>query len=96
MKPAILIGIALIAALATAQTASAACTCVCTPQGVMPYCQMAIEVPPICAPEVCPVAPPSVTPIMPPTVPPVGTTSCYPQQVFNPYTHQYEWQQVCR
>ena len=78
-----------------AEPVSAACTCICTPQGVRGICEKANEVLPVCAPQVCPAAPSTVALSLAPTVPPVGTPGCYPHKVFNPNTQEYQWQRVC-
>ena len=76
-------------------TSNADCQCMCVNGTVQAMCSRTTDVQPICAPRVCPLTPPSVTPITSPHVPPVGTTQCAPRQVYNEYTHQYEWKEVC-
>lgn len=76
--------------------ASASCICRCVNGEMLPICSNSVEVPPVCPPAVCQVVPPSVAPVQTPMVPPVGASSCAPEQVLNPYTHQYEWQSICR
>jgi hypothetical protein len=87
---------ALAIALSLCDAAEASCVCRCVNGQMVPLCSSAIEVPPICPPTVCGIVPPSVRPVPTPMVPPIGTTSCAPQQVMNPFTHQYEWRTVCR
>jgi hypothetical protein len=72
------------------------CQCMCVNGSVQAMCSSAIDLKPICAPRICPITNPSVTPIMPPRVPPIGTTSCHQAQVYNEYTQQYEWHEVCQ
>jgi hypothetical protein len=76
--------------------ARAACTCTCINGSPEAVCSSAIDLRPICPPTICPIVPPSVRPIDTPRVPPIGTSYCTNQQVMNPYTHQYEWRQICR
>jgi len=76
--------------------ANANCVCRCTNGQNVPLCSSTLDIPPICAPTICPIPPPAIEPIQPPQLPPLGTQTCWQQQVLNPYTHQYEWQRVCR
>lgn len=76
--------------------AGADCVCRCVNGAVEAVCARATDVRPVCSPAVCPLVPPRVAPVKPPTVPPVGTTQCRPEQVLNPTTGRYEWQQLCR
>jgi hypothetical protein len=76
--------------------AAAACQCACVNGSVQAVCSSAIDLPPICAPTICPIAPPSVRPIDTPRVPPIGASYCQNEQVLNPVTGRYEWQQICR
>jgi len=96
MKQIILVGIITLASLITLNTANASCVCRCYNGANQPLCTNSYEVPPICTPKVCPITPPSVAPILTPKVPPIGTKTCYPQQILNPYTHRYEWKEICR
>lgn len=75
--------------------AQASCDCVCVNGRVQQLCDTAYDIPAFCAAQICPIAEPPIRPIMPPTIPPIGTTSCGPEQVFNPLTGQYEWHVVC-
>jgi len=75
--------------------AYADCQCVCLDGEVRALCTSSLDIEPICAPRICPITPPSIAPIEPPRIPPIGTTNCVQKQVYNEYTHQYEWQEVC-
>lgn len=75
--------------------AMAACQCMCVNGQVEAMCSSAIDLRPVCAPRVCPLTPPSVAPINRPRVPPIGTSECHMVQVLNPFSHRYEWKQVC-
>jgi hypothetical protein len=77
-------------------TANADCVCRCVNGQMVPLCESTIDVPPICPPTVCAIAPPAVRPVDPPRAPPVGASHCQSEQVYNPVTRQYEWQEVCR
>jgi hypothetical protein len=89
--------IAVAAVAATLSTdAFAACQCRCVGGEMQPICSSAMEIRPICPPTVCGIVPPSIAPIATPMVPPIGATTCGPQQVLNPFTHQYEWRTLCR
>src|SRR5882672_32253 len=76
--------------------ASAACLCRCVNGAMLPLCQTAIELPPICPPTVCQIVPPSIAPIQMPYIPPIGTAACRMVQVQNGWSGRYEWRQVCR
>ncbi len=91
----VILGAVLSAMLMAPTTARAGCVCRCVDGAVVPICDSAIDVPPVCPARVCPVVPPRVKPITPPRVPPVGTEDCEPRQVYNPITGRYEWQVVC-
>ena len=75
--------------------APAACICRCVNGQVVPLCESAIEVPPVCSPLGCPLVPPSIAPLQPPTLPPLGTKTCKQEQVYNKHTQQYEWKEIC-
>lgn len=72
------------------------CVCVCMNGENQPLCSSTLDIPPVCPPKICPIEPPSIEPIQPPSIPPIGTQNCWMEQVFNEYTQQYEWRQVCR
>lgn len=91
-----LLVIALVATFTAPTTAHARCECRCVNGQMVPLCDRAIELPPICPPRICPLVPPRVRPIDPPRIPPIGTQECRSEQVYNHYTRQYEWEQVCR
>lgn len=74
---------------------NADCRCVCMNGSVQAVCSSTLDVEPVCSPRVCPITSPSVEPIQRPRVPPVGTTNCVQRQVYNEYTRQYEWKEVC-
>ncbi|HKU54911.1 MAG TPA: hypothetical protein VJP60_06075 [Rhizomicrobium sp.] len=82
--------------LAGSDPGHAACQCACVDGQVQTVCQNAIDLKPICSPQICQLVPPSLRPIQAPTIPPIGTSSCAPQQVFNPSTRLYEWRTLCR
>ena len=71
------------------------CVCACMNGDVVPLCESAIDLEPICAPRICPLTTPSIEPINPPTLAPLGTQNCSQQQVYNESSGQYEWQEVC-
>ena len=72
------------------------CFCTCINGENQPLCDNTLEIPPICAPVVCPIEPPAIEPIEVPSIPPIGTKECWQEQVLNPYTNEYEWQEVCQ
>jgi len=76
--------------------AAAECVCKCVNGEVVPICTSSIDIEPICAPRICPITPPRIKPIDPPVIPPIGTRGCTNKQVYNEYTHQYEWRLVCK
>lgn len=85
-----------IAALVIAAgAASANCVCRCVDGSMQAVCT-GPESPIVCPPAVCPIPPPSIAPIVPPRLPPPGTETCTQQQVLDPRTGRYEWQEVCR
>jgi hypothetical protein len=77
-------------------TGHARCECRCVNGQMVPLCDRAYEVPPVCPPGVCQIAPPAVRPVDPPRVPPFGTDGCQSEQVLNPVTRRYEWQTICQ
>lgn len=81
--------------LALPQDGSARCDCRCVNGEVVPICDNALDIPPICPPGICPPPPPSIRPIEPPTIPPIGTSNCRYEQVLNPQTGRYEWKLIC-
>lgn len=85
----------LVALLMASSNAHAGCTCQCVNGRVTPICSNALEAPPICSPQICPITPPSIAPMNPLRVPPIGTSNCTMKQVYNNYTGQYEWKQIC-
>ncbi|MCE9549477.1 MAG: hypothetical protein K8R50_00425 [Betaproteobacteria bacterium] len=91
------VGLGILAvSLLTTSVANADCVCRCTNGENVPLCNSTLDLPPICPPTICPIEPPSIAPIQAPQMPPLGTQNCWQQQVFNPYTNQYEWRRVCR
>lgn len=87
-------GICTIAFSSTAAFSMCQCECV---NGVnRPMCTSAMDMAPMCPPMQCPMMAPSLAPLNPPTLPPIGTRSCRQMQIYNQYTRQYEWQQVCQ
>jgi hypothetical protein len=96
MTVAVLGAILFFETLVVPRTGHARCECRCVNGQVVPLCESAVEVPPVCPPRVCPVVPPAVRPVDPPRVPPVGTKICRSEQVYNQYTQRYEWKEVCR
>jgi hypothetical protein len=95
MKKGILLVVAALGVLAIASIANAACQCVCMNGEVRAVCSSTLDVEPICSPRVCPITTPSVEPIQRPRVPPIGTSKCVQRQIYNEYTHRYEWREVC-
>lgn len=81
--------------LFTTCAALADCQCVCMNGEVQAICSNSIDMQPICAPRVCPITPPSIEPIQSPRVPPIGTSNCSEQQVYNEYSHNYVWKEIC-
>lgn len=77
-------------------TADAACTCRCVNGLMQPICSIPGELAPICPAMACALPPAALPPLAPLGLPPLGTQNCAPQQVQNPYTHQYEWKSICR
>ena len=76
-------------------TANASCTCECVNGQVEAICSNSMELRPLCAPRLCPLVNPSLKPLDSLTLPPLGTTTCTNMQVYNPYTYQYEWEEIC-
>ena len=75
--------------------AQANCACVCVDGEVQALCTSTLDIEPICPPRICSIVPPSIEPIQPPRVPPIGTSECSQRQVYNEFTKQYDWQEVC-
>ena len=75
--------------------AYADCSCVCIDDEVRAICSSTLDIEPICPPRICPIVPPSIEPIQTPRIPPIGTSQCVQKQIYNEYTGQYEWQEVC-
>jgi hypothetical protein len=75
--------------------AEARCVCRCVDGEVVPVCENANDVPPICSPAVCPVDSPRVKPTPAPRGPRTGTGQCETRRVFNPTTGEYELKEVC-
>jgi len=71
------------------------CVCRCVNGDVQAICSSTLDIEPICPANICPIVPPSIEPIQPLGIPPIGTTDCHQAQVYNPYTHQYEWKTLC-
>jgi hypothetical protein len=94
MNRIMLIGLMVVGFFAS-NFATADCGCVCMSGEVQAVCSNALEIRPICAPRICPITPPSIEPIQQPRAPPIGTTNCTPQQVYNEYSHMYEWKEIC-
>ena len=74
----------------------ARCSCECVGGNVVPICQNATDLQPICPARICPLTPPSISPLQNPSLPPLGTSNCQQQQVLNPATGRYEWRNLCR
>ncbi len=91
----ILLLLAFLGGSVLASNSNAACQCVCMNGEVRAVCSSTLDIEPICPPRVCPITPPSVEPIQQPRVPPVGTSNCVQRQIYNEYTHRYEWREVC-
>jgi len=74
--------------------ADARCTCTCINGVDVAVCDFPGEPRPPCG-SPCPpvVAPPP--PLIRAQPPPPGATLCFPAQVQNPQTGQYEWKDVC-
>jgi len=87
--------LALFASIGFSSVATANCECRCVDGEVRAICSSSIDLEPICSPRICPITNPSVTPIQRPVVPPIGTETCEQKQVYNEYTHQYEWKEIC-
>ena len=90
----VIFAVVVIAGLA-ASNAFADCSCVCINGEVRAVCSSSLDIEPICPPRICPITPPSIPPIQTPRIPPIGTTNCVQKQVYNEYTRQYEWKEVC-
>ena len=76
-------------------SAYSACTCECINGEVQAICSSSLDLPPICASRICPLVPPSIASLDSLTLPPLGTSHCTNMQVYNSYTYQYEWEEVC-
>ncbi len=96
MRIFLLSGAAGLLTLAATAPGEAACQCACVDGQVQAICENALDMKPICAPKICQIVPPAVRPIQAPTIPPLGTSSCGPQQVFDPQAGRYVWQTLCR
>lgn len=81
--------------IATATKAIAECECRCVNGEVKAICSSTLDIEPICSPRICPIVTPAIKPIPAPTIPPIGTNKCDLKQVYNEYTHRYEWKNVC-
>jgi hypothetical protein len=88
--------LALVIALGSYGAAEASCRCVCVNGAMQAVCYNSSEPEPPCPGSYCPPVPGYAEPPNRATLPPVGTTSCSNQMVLNPYTHAYEWRQLCR
>jgi hypothetical protein len=75
--------------------AYANCECACVNGQIEAVCTSAQGIKPFCPPKICAYTPPSIAPVQQPRVPPMGTSECVQKQVYNTYTHVYEWQEVC-
>ena len=76
-KIALLISIFVI--LTLTHEGSERCICTCVNGEVVPICDNALEIRPICPPP-----PPSIRPIEPLTIPLIGTSNCIHEEVMNP------------
>ena len=74
---------------------NAGCRCVCVNGEARAVCTSTLDIKPICPPRICPMTPPSIAPIQKPYIPPIGTKKCVQKQIYNEYTRQYEWKEVC-
>jgi hypothetical protein len=96
MRPLVCILGALIAPIAIASIASAACVCRCVDGRMQALCGSALDVEPVCPPAICPPPLLSVQPIPHLVVPPVGTSACREAQIFDERSGRYVWRTVCR
>ena len=71
------------------------CRCVCMSGEVQAVCSSSLDITPICSPRICPITPPSIEPIQQPRIPSLGASNCVQRQVYNEYTHMYEWKGIC-
>ena len=76
-------------------TSYAACTCECVNGQVEAICSNSMDLRPLCGPRLCPLVNPSIKPLDSLTLPPLGTSNCTNMQVYNSYTYQYEWEEMC-
>ncbi|WP_186267794.1 hypothetical protein [Burkholderia gladioli] len=95
MNKASKLGVALACAVLS-QIALADCECRCVDGQVQAICSSTLDMRPMCAPQICPMRSLQMQPMTPMSMPPVGTSSCTMRQVYNPYSHQYEWQKLCQ
>jgi len=91
----ILMMVIVLGVFAFATYANASCQCVCMNGQVRAICSSTLDIQPICSPRICPMTTPSIEPIQTPRMPPVGTSKCVQKQIYNEYTHRYEWKTVC-
>jgi hypothetical protein len=96
----ILMGAILLAGLALAQPAEAACrwTWDCSsgyPCRQVPLCENPLDLPPLPPLGISPIPPPSLRPIPTPMLPPLGTESCEPRYLCTE-SGQCQWRTVCR
>ncbi|MEX2650369.1 MAG: hypothetical protein WD673_15280 [Alphaproteobacteria bacterium] len=95
MKSAHVMSIVAFFLLVAADPARADCTCVCMNGTNQPLCTNTLEVAPYCPPIICPFDSPNATSGTAHRTEKFGATNCYPQLVFDSWTNQYAWQQVC-
>ena len=82
--------------LISIENAEAGCVCKCVNGSVQAICSSTLDLRPLCPPKICPLMAPKLQPLQPLTLPPLGTTSCQLKQVYNSWTGQYEWQNLCQ
>jgi hypothetical protein len=97
MKPIVTLTAAalLFAGLVAPAPAEARCTCTCVNGREVALCDFPGQPAPPCG-RPCRPAPASPPPVIRASPNPVGATACFPAQVQNPETGQWEWQEVCR
>ena len=73
----------------------ARCVCACVNGEKVPICDSDLDLEPFCM-GMCPFSGnTSMEPLDPIGLEPLGTTQCSNERVYNYWTEQYEWKEVC-
>jgi len=78
------------------ESVEARCVCKCVNGNVRAICSSTLDLKPLCSPTLCPMMTPKLKPLQPLTLAPLGTTRCELKQVYNSWTGQYEWKNLCQ